>query len=114
MRRKLRITGAGLLFLLTAAACPSLAQTPDNVTASLREVRIEGQKHLSEAQIVSITGLTVGSEIGRADLQAAADKLTKTDLFDKISYHFETLSSVGVTSKSQHSPKAPTFHASAP
>jgi len=109
MRRKLRITGAGLLFLLTAAACPSLAQTPDNVTASLREVRIEGQKHLSEAQIVSITGLTVGSEIGRADLQAAADKLTQTGLFDKISYHFETRTGVVVTYQVQESPRVPTY-----
>jgi len=109
MRRKLRITGAGLLFLLTAAACPLLAQTADNVTASLREVRIEGQKHLSEAQIVSITGLTVGSEIGRADLQAAADKLTQTGLFDKISYHFETRTGVVVTYQVQESPRVPTY-----
>src|SRR5215469_5062062 len=109
MRRKLRITGAGLLFLLTAAACPSLAQTPDNVTASLREVRIEGQKHLSEAQIVSITGLTVGSEIGRADLQAAADKLTQTGLFDKISYRFETRVGVIVTYHVEESPRIPAY-----
>ena len=101
--------GAGLLLLLTSTVCPSRSQTADNVTASLREVRIEGQKHLSEAQIVAITGLTVGSEIGRADLQAAADKLTQTGLFAKINYHFETRTGVVVTYQVQESPRIPAY-----
>ena len=109
MPRTFRIAGAGLLFLLTAAACSSLAQTADNATASLREVHIEGQKHLSEAQIVTITGLTVGSEIGRTDLQAAADKLTQTGLFEKISYHFETRTGVVVTYHVEESPRIPAY-----
>src|SRR5215469_962860 len=109
MRGNFPITGAGLLFLLTGAVCPSLAQTAGNVTASLREVHIEGQKHLSEAQIVAITGLTVGSEIGRADLQAAADKLTQTGLFDKISYRFETRVGVIVTYHVEESPRIPAY-----
>ena len=109
MLRNLRITGAGLLLLLTAAVCPSRAQTADNVTASLREVRIEGQKHLSEAQIVAITGLTVGSEIGRADLQAAADKLVQTGLFDKVNYNFETRTGVVVTYHVEESPRIPAY-----
>ena len=104
-----RTIGAGLLLLLTAAASPSLPQTADSVTASLREVRIEGQKHLSEAQVVGITGLTVGSQVGRADLQAAADKLTQTGLFDKISYHFETRTGVIVTYQVQESPRIPAY-----
>ena len=109
MLRNFQKTGAGLLLLLTAAVCPSLAQTADNVTASLREVRIEGQKHLSEAQIVAITGLTVGSAIGRADLQAAADKLVQTGLFDKISYRFETRTGVVVTYHVEESPRVPVY-----
>ena len=104
-----RKTGAGLLLLLTAAACPARAQTADNVTASLREVRIEGQKHLSEAQIVAITGLTVGSAIGRADLQAAADKLVQTGLFDKVNYNFETRTGVVVTYHVEESPRIPAY-----
>ena len=105
MLRNFQITSAGLLLLLTAAVCPSSAQTADNVTASLREVRIEGQKHLSESQVVAITGLTVGLEIGRADLQAGADKLVQTGLFDKVSYKFETRTGVVVTYQVQESPR---------
>lgn len=109
MLRNFQKIGAGLLLLLTVAVCLSQAQTADNVTASLREVRIEGQKHLSEAQIVAITGLRVGSEVGRADLQAAADKLTQTGLFAKISYHFETRTGVIVTYNVQESPRIPAY-----
>ncbi|HKW34237.1 MAG TPA: POTRA domain-containing protein [Candidatus Acidoferrum sp.] len=109
MKRNFRITGAGLLLLLTAAVCSSMAQTADNVTATLREVRIEGQKHLSDAQIVAITGLTVGSEIGRPDLQAGADKLVQTGLFDKVSYRFETHTGVIVTYHVEESPRVPAY-----
>src|SRR5215472_18575436 len=109
MKRNFRITGAGVLLLLTAGVSPLRGQTADNVTASLREVRIEGVKHLSEAQVVAITGLTVGSEIGRADLQAAADKLTQTGLFDKISYRFETRVGVIVTYHVEESPRIPAY-----
>jgi surface antigen-like variable number repeat protein len=84
------------------------AQTPD-VTAALREVRIEGQKHLSEAQVVAITGLTVGSDVGRSDLQAGADKLVQTGLFDKVSYRFETRTGVVVTYHVEESPRVPAY-----
>ena len=104
-----RKTGARLLLLLTAAVSSSLAQTADNVTASLREVHIEGQKHISEAQISALTGLVVGSQIGRADLQAAADKLVQTGLFDKISYLFETRTGVIVTYHVEESPRIPAY-----
>lgn len=109
MLRNYQKAAAGLLLSLAAAACPSLAQTADNVTASLREVRIEGQKHLSEAQIVTITGLTVGSQIGRPDLQAGADKLVQTGLFDKVSYKFETRTGVVVTYHVEESPRVSTY-----
>jgi outer membrane protein assembly factor BamA len=72
-------------------------------------VRIEGQKHLSEAQVVAITGLTAGSEVGRADLQAAADKLVQTGLFDKVSYRFETRTGVVVTYHVEESPRVPAY-----
>src|SRR5215467_4115872 len=109
MRRNFRTSVFALLLLLLVAPSPAAAQTADNVTASLREVRIEGQKHLSEAQVVAITGLTVGSEVGRADLQAAADKLTQTGLFDKVNYHFETRNGVIVTYHVEESPRIPAY-----
>jgi outer membrane protein insertion porin family len=105
MVRDFRASFASLLLLLLPAACAAAAQSQDNGTASLREVRADGQKHLSEAQIVDLTGLVVGSQVGRADLQAAADKLVKTGLFDKITYNFETRSGVVVTYHIEESPR---------
>ena len=59
-------------------------------TATLREVRVDGAKHLTEAQIASLTGLTTGSQVGRKELQDAADALVRTGLFAKVSFKFDT------------------------
>ena len=104
---RLGANSASLLLLFFGAAGPIPAQTPGPATAPLREVRVEGQKHLSEAQLVALTGLAVGSEVGRSDLQAAADKLSKTGLFDKVSYNFETRTGVIVTYHVEESPRIP-------
>src|SRR5438067_1169636 len=108
MRRNSLTSLAFLLLLSLPFAYSSRAQTAD-VTASLREVRIEGQKHLSDAQVVAITGLVLGSDVGRADLQAGADKLVQTGLFDKVSYHFETRTGVVVTYHVTESPRIPAY-----
>jgi len=108
MRRNSPTRLAFLLLFSLPFACSSRTQTPD-VTASLREVRIEGQKHLSEAQISGLTGLVLGSQVGRADLQAGADKLVQTGLFDKVSYRFETRTGVVVTYHVEESPRIPAY-----
>lgn len=108
MRRLLGASAASLL-LFFAAAYAMPAQTPDTATAQLREVRVDGQKHLSEAQIVALTGLIAGSQVGRTDLQAAADNLAKTGLFDKVSYNFETRTGVIVTYHVEESPRIPAY-----
>jgi outer membrane protein assembly factor BamA len=59
-------------------------------TATLREVRVDGAKHLTEAQIASLTGLATGTQVGRKELQDAADALVRTGLFAKVSFKFET------------------------
>ncbi len=109
MRRLLETNSASLLLLFFAAAHPIPAQTPDTATAPLREVRVDGQKHLSEAQTVALTGLVVGSEVARSDLQAAADKLSKTGLFDRVSYNFETRTGVIVTYHVKEAPRIPAY-----
>jgi outer membrane protein assembly factor BamA len=109
MRRLLGANSAFLLLLFFAAARPIPAQTSETATAALREVRVDGQKHLSEVQIVALTGLVVGSQIGRSDLQGAADKLSETGLFDKVSYNFETRTGVIVTYHVEESPRIPAY-----
>jgi len=97
------------LFLL-AQGFPTSAQSPEAAVAALREIHAEGEKVLTEAQVVAITGLTPGAPIGRNDLQAAADKLVQSGLFAKVSYNFQTrLAGVTVTYHVQESPRIPAY-----
>src|SRR5438876_2807656 len=108
MRRYFRCLAT--LILSGLSVFPALAQSPEPVSAPLREVHVDGEKHLTEAQVISITGLVPGAQIGRDDLQAAADKLVQSGLFAKVSYNFQTkLASVLVTYHVEESPRIPVF-----
>jgi outer membrane protein assembly factor BamA len=84
-----------ILKSLVLLACSSLApvamsQSAESATAELREVRSDGQKKLTEAQVAALTGLKSGTQVGRDDLQAAADKLVASGLFSTVKYDFKT------------------------
>ena len=69
------------------------AQTPSASspsTAVLREIRAEGLKSLTEPQVATTSGLQTGKEIGRDDLQTAADKLVQSGLFAHVKYNFQS------------------------
>jgi len=101
--------GTFALFLLPVVFRVS-AQSPEPVSAPLREVHVDGEKHLTEAQIIAITGLVPGTQIGRDDLQTAADKLVQSGLFAKVGYNFQTkLASVLVTYHVEESPRIPVY-----
>jgi outer membrane protein insertion porin family len=98
------------LILSALSVFPALAQSPEPVSAPLREVHVDGEKHLTEAQIIAITGLVPGAPISRGDLQTAADKLVQSGLFAKVSYNFQTkLASVLVTYHVEESPRIPVY-----
>jgi outer membrane protein assembly factor BamA len=59
-------------------------------TAPLREIHADGLKTLTEAQITELSGLTIGKEVGREDLQIGSDALVRTGLFANVSYNFVT------------------------
>ena len=59
-------------------------------TATVHEVHSDGLKSLTEAQVVALSELQPGSQAGRDDLQAAADKLLQSGLFAKVKYNFQT------------------------
>jgi outer membrane protein insertion porin family len=109
MRFPFRVGLASLSLLLLPSAFSSSLQAPDNATAPLREVHAEGEKLLSEAQVVALTGLVVGSQVGRADLQTAADKLVQSGLFAKVSYSFQTRTGVFATYHLEESPRIPAY-----
>jgi outer membrane protein assembly factor BamA len=80
-----------LFVLITCVSgLPCSAQSPDTPTAPLKELHADGFKSLTEPQVVSLTGLEAGSQIGKKDIQAGADRLVLTGLFSKVSYNFQT------------------------
>src|SRR5258706_10361195 len=76
--------------------------------STLREVRVEGAKHLTEPQIVSLTGLASGGQVGRKELQDAADALVRTGLFAKVNFKYDTHNdNLVVTFHIEESPRLP-------
>jgi outer membrane protein assembly factor BamA len=110
MPRHFRACLASLSLLLVPVGFPTTAQTPDNTTAPLYELHAEGGKFLTEAQVLSLSGLQLGSPIGKSDLQAAADHLVQSGLFAKVNYSFQTKASgVLVTFHVEDSPRIPAY-----
>jgi outer membrane protein insertion porin family len=106
MSRIFRICVCAISFLLLTVCFTADAQTTETTTAPLREIRAEGLKILTEAQVLSLTELQTGSQVGKNDLQAAADRLVKSGLFSKVSYSFQTRGlGVSVTYHVEESPR---------
>ena len=98
------------LFLILTAAGPASAQSPAAGGAPLREVHAQGAKILTEPQIVSLAGLQTGSQVGKDDLQAAADRLIQSGLFAKVNFNFQTRGGgVFVTYHVEESPRLPVY-----
>src|SRR6267142_1967825 len=90
MRTKSIARTTALLIALIASASSSQPQAAGSGTAALREVKSDGQKILTEAQIAALSGLQAGAQVGREDLQKAADKLVTSGLFATVKYDFKT------------------------
>ncbi len=89
----MRVRKASIAFLLAAAfaisAWAQIAPAPA-ATAALREIRAEGLKSVSEPQVGALSGLEIGAQVGKDDLQVAADKLVQSGLFAKVKYNFQS------------------------
>jgi outer membrane protein assembly factor BamA len=91
-------------FLLVALLF--LARATFAQTATLKEVHADGLKTLTEPFFVQLTGLPSGSQVGRKDLQDAADILVRSGLFAKVNYSFTTLNdAVTVTFHVEENPR---------
>jgi|SRR5208283_4741755 outer membrane protein assembly factor BamA len=89
-----------LLFALAPHAYPQ--------TARLKEIHAEGMKTFTEAQVASLSGLQTGAEVGRKELQDAADLLLRSGLFGKVSYKFDTHNNdVSLTFHVEENPRLP-------
>jgi outer membrane protein insertion porin family len=89
---------------------PVQAQTPAAAIASLREIRTEGLKTLTEAHVIALSQLEKGSLVGKTDLQAAADRLLQTGMFAKVNYTFQTRAeALTVTFQLDEAPRVPVY-----
>jgi outer membrane protein assembly factor BamA len=96
------------IILLVAVLLPPLLAAPraQAQTAELKEVHVEGLKHLTEDQVVYLSGLKTGTQVGKSDLQDAADALVRTGLFAKVGYKFDTkMDKVFVTFQAEENPR---------
>jgi outer membrane protein assembly factor BamA len=110
MSRKCQPWLGAALSLTLLPGLPGWAQSPAAGSAPLREVHVDGAKALTEAQIVSLTGLQTGSQVGKDDLQAAADHLVQSGLFAKVNFNFLTRGGgVFVTYHVEESPRLPVY-----
>jgi outer membrane protein assembly factor BamA len=69
------------------AQAPAAAASP---TGAVREIRFDGLKALTEAQAAALSGLQLGQQAGRDDLQAAANTLLQSGLFANVKFNFQT------------------------
>jgi outer membrane protein assembly factor BamA len=78
------------LFLLALLLLSARPQNARAQTATLKEIHAEGMKTFTEAQVAKLSGLAIGSQVGRQELQEAADLLLRSGLFAKVTYKFDT------------------------
>jgi len=75
-----------LAFFLVVALAPKAYPQ----TATLKAIHAEGMKTFTEAQVANLSGLQINSQVGRKELQDAADLLLRSGLFGKVNYKFDT------------------------
>src|SRR5271168_2501377 len=110
MRRFFRLFLGVSFFASLLLSLQVNAQAPPAATASLHEIRTEGLKTLTETQVIALCQLEKGSQVGKSDLQAAADRLLQTGVFAKVSYTFQTRGDgLTVTFQLEEAPRVPVY-----
>ena len=115
MLRFFRFFLGGSVFATLLLLHSAQAQTPAPATANLHEIRTEGLKTLSDTQIIALSQLEKGSQVGKSELQAAADRLLQTGMFAKVNYSFQTRADgLTVTFQLEEAPRAPVYFDNVP
>jgi outer membrane protein assembly factor BamA len=73
-----------------AQAPPAPTAAQNSSTTVLREVKSDGLKTFTNDQVTSLSGLQIGQQVGKDDLQGAADKLVQSGLFAHVKYNFNS------------------------
>src|SRR5579863_6224729 len=104
-----------LVFTLAIAGSAAAQSAPASAaaataTAPLREIHADGLKLITEPQVAAVTGLQLGAQVGKDDLQAAADKLVQSGLFAKVRYNFQSRSDgLVLTFHVEEAPRVPAY-----
>jgi outer membrane protein insertion porin family len=85
--RLLVLSLLGQAAILAQPASPKKPALP--AAFPLRAIHVRGNKNLPEPAIISVTGLTPNQNVGKADLDAAKDKLLATGMFETVAFQFE-------------------------
>ena len=94
---------------ITAAGQTS-PPAPAPATAPLREIRADGLKTFPESQVAPLTGLQLGAQVGKDELQGAADKLVQSGLFASVRYNFQSRpDGVALTFHLSEAPRLPIY-----
>src|SRR5271166_17802 len=96
------------LFPLVLLLFVALVPAAYSQSAKLKEIHAEGMKTFTEEQVASLSGLSVGSQVGRKELQDGANALLHSGLFGKVTYKFDTHNdSVSITFHVEENPRLP-------
>lgn len=88
-----------LALLLLLAPAPGAAQTTkpkkkapapaaDPTAWPIQSLKVEGNHNYTKEQILAAAGLKIGQIAGKADFEAARDRLSATGVFETVSYRF--------------------------
>jgi outer membrane protein assembly factor BamA len=100
MRRRL------WLFPLTVLLLFAFASNSYPQTGTLKSIHAEGMKTFTEEQVATLSGLQLGSQVSRNDLQDAANLLLRSGLFAKANFKFDTHNNdVGLTFHVEENPR---------
>ena len=115
MLRFFRFFLGGSVFATLLLLHSAQAQTTAPATANLHEIRTEGLKTLSDTQIIALSQLEKGSQVGKSELQAAADRLLQTGMFAKVNYSFQTRADgLTVIFQLEEAPRVPVYFDNVP
>lgn len=99
-----------VLIALAAFAVSAREQRGNLAKAPLAEIRSEGLKSLQGPQVAALSGLQLGAQVGKDDLQGAADKLVQTGMFAKVRYNFQSRTDgVVLTFHVEEAPRVPAY-----
>jgi outer membrane protein insertion porin family len=73
----------------TSASAPAVTAVPaEGAPFPVQTLAVVGNHNYTARQILSVAAIRVGQNAGKADFEAARDRLIATGVFDTVGYHF--------------------------